>query len=134
MVRTRNPDRGGIIRTIAALPALVLAPVAIGLAGEADVLEADVSCDGGACRFSVTVEHADEGWDHYADKWEILDPEGEVIAVRELAHPHDNEQPFTRSLGNVEIPAGLDSVTVRAHDSVHGYGGRELNVELPRQP
>lgn len=120
------------MRTIAALTALVLAPAAIGLAGEADVLEADVSCDDGSCRFSVTVEHSDEGWDHYADKWEILDPEGAVIAVRELAHPHDNEQPFTRSLGGVEIPAGLDNVTVRAHDSMHGYGGKEITVDVPR--
>lgn len=116
-------------KVIAVLP-LALAPVATGLAGEADVLEADVSCDG-QCRFSVTVEHADEGWDHYADKWEILDADGEVIAVRELAHPHVDEQPFTRSLGRVEIPAGIDTVTIRAHDSVHGYGGREITVDVP---
>lgn len=112
--------------------ALLLVPCAASLAGEADVLEADVSCDGSSCRFSVTVEHADEGWDHYANKWEILDPDGEVIAVRELAHPHETEQPFTRSLGNVEVPAGVDKVTIQAHDSVHGYGGRKLVVELPR--
>ena len=119
-----------MLRTIALFP-LLLAPFAAGLAGEADVLKADVSCNG-HCRFSVTVEHADEGWDHYADKWEILDADGEVIAVRELAHPHVNEQPFTRSLGRVEVPAGVDSVTIRAHDSVHGYGGKELTVEIPR--
>lgn len=117
-------------KVIAFLP-LALAPVATGLAGEADVLEADVGCDG-HCRFSVTVEHADEGWDHYADKWEILDADGEVIAVRELAHPHVDEQPFTRSLGRVEIPTGIDTVTIRAHDSVHGYGGREITVDVPR--
>lgn len=110
--------------------AVLLAPTGKAAAGEADVLEADVSCNG-HCRFSVTVEHADEGWDHYADKWEILDADGDVIAVRELAHPHENEQPFTRSLGNVEMPDGLDNVTVRAHDSVHGYGGRKLTVDLP---
>ncbi|HSH42532.1 MAG TPA: hypothetical protein VK973_10465 [Arenicellales bacterium] len=108
----------------------VLAPLSGAQAGEADVLEANVNCNG-HCRFSVTVEHADEGWDHYADKWEILNPDGEVIAVRELAHPHVNEQPFTRSLGRVEIPADIRTVTIRAHDSVHGYGGRELAVDLP---
>lgn len=112
--------------------ALSFAPVAASWAGEADILDADISCDGGACRFSVTVEHNDEGWDHYADKWEIMGANGEVIAVRELAHPHENEQPFTRSLSNVEIPHGLESVTIRAHDSVHGHGGGELTVDLPR--
>lgn len=116
--------------TIAALFCLVDSPI---LAGEADVLKADVRCDADSvCGFSVTVRHADEGWDHYADKWEVLDAAGEVIAVRELAHPHETEQPFTRSLGSVEIPAGVDEVTLRAHDSVHGYGGKELVVRIPR--
>jgi len=55
-----------------------------------------------------------------------------VLGVRELAHPHVNEQPFTRSLGGVEIPDGVQEVTIRARDSVHGYGGAELSVELPR--
>lgn len=112
--------------------ALLFVPFASAVAGKADVIEADVSCEGSTCRFSVTVEHADEGWDHYADKWEILDTEDNVLGVRELAHPHVDEQPFTRSLGNVEIPQGIDNVIIRAHDSVHGYGGAELTVELPR--
>lgn len=119
-----------MLRTTTIL-SLLLAPAAAALAGEADVLDADVECNG-HCRFSVTVEHADEGWDHYADKWEILDADGEVIAVRELAHPHVDEQPFTRSLGRVEIPAGIGTVTIRAHDSVHGYGGREITVDVSR--
>lgn len=110
---------------------LILFPVAA-FAGEADVLEADVDCNSDSvCNFSVSVLHADTGWEHYADKWEILDDDGNVIAVRELAHPHVQEQPFTRSLGNVSVPDGLTQVTIRAHDSVDGYGGKELVVELP---
>jgi len=35
-------------------------------------------------------------------------------------------------LGGVEIPDGVQEVTIRARDSVHGYGGAELSVELPR--
>ena len=101
-------------------------------AGEADVLSVDVSCDSGlVCRFDVTVRHADAGWSHYADRWEVLSPDGEVLATRVLAHPHDNEQPFTRSLTNVSIPEGLRQVTVRARDSMHGYGGDEVVVDLP---
>lgn len=120
------------MRKIPMLPTLVLLPAVGALAGDADVLAADVDCNEKAiCNFSATVQHADAGWDHYADKWEILDLGGDVIAVRELAHPHDNEQPFTRSLGKVQIPEGLEQVTIRAHDSVHGYGGEELVVELP---
>lgn len=114
------------------LAAAMIAMAASASAGEADVLSVDVSCDSGlVCRFDVTVRHADAGWSHYADRWEVLSPDGKVLATRVLAHPHDNEQPFTRSLTNVRIPAGAETVTVRARDSEHGYGGEEVVVNLP---
>lgn len=100
------------------------------IAGEADVVGVRMAQNGDTYRFSVTVRHADAGWDHYADKWEVVTPDGEVIDTRVLAHPHDNEQPFTRSLGSVRIPAGLEKVRVRAHDKVHGFGGREMEVDM----
>ena len=85
----------------------------------------------GVWRFDATVRHADTGWDHYADAWQIVEPEGgEVIAERVLLHPHVNEQPFTRSLTGVDIPRGLQTVRIRAKCNVHGFGGRELLVEL----
>ena len=101
--------------------------------GEADVLAVEAAREGaGAWRFDVTVKHADEGWEHYADRWEVLAPDGTVLGTRVLLHPHETEQPFTRSLGGVAIPDGIDRVTVRAHDSVHGLGGAEMTVELAR--
>ena len=102
-------------------------------AGEADVEDVRVHSEGnGRWRFDVTVRHADEGWDHYADKWDVLAPDGTVLATRTLYHPHENEQPFTRSLGGVSVPESAATVTIRAHDSVHGYGGIEVEVTLPR--
>ena len=53
-------------------------------------------------------------------------------ATRTLLHPHVDEQPFTRSLTGITIPEGTDEVVVRAHDSVHGNGGAELRVQVPR--
>jgi len=101
-------------------------------AGDADVLDVDVSCDSDSkCRFDVTVKHDDEGWEHYADRWEVLSPGGEILATRVLVHPHDNEQPFTRSLGNVKIAADLTEVIVRAHCLKDDYVGKDLVVELP---
>jgi hypothetical protein len=50
--------------------------------------------------------------------------------VRTLHHPHVEEQPFTRSLSGVRVPAGVDQVSVRARDSVHGYGGETVTVNL----
>lgn len=103
------------------------------LAGEADVVGVEAVREGaGAWRFNVTVAHEDTGWDHYADKWDVVAPDGTVLGTRVLLHPHEYEQPFTRSLGGVAIPEGVDRVTLRAHDSEHGYGGSEMTVELER--
>ena len=102
-------------------------------AGEADVLEVRATPEAaGTWRFDVTVAHGDTGWGHYADRWDVLVPDGRVLGTRGLAHPHESEQPFTRSLGGVEIPEGVGEVTVRANDSVHGLGGAEVTVALPR--
>jgi hypothetical protein len=104
-------------------------------AGEADVLKVDVAADGrGSYRFAVTVAHGDTGWEHYADRWEILDGDGNILATRTLHHPHVNEQPFTRSLSGVEIPAHVRKITVRAHDNVHDYGGKGVAVDLTGKP
>ncbi len=100
-------------------------------AGEADVVKVEIEKAGdGTYRFNVRVFHQDEGWQHYVDKWEILDPDGSVLATRVLYHPHVNEQPFTRSLSGVKVPAGLTSLSVRAHDSVHEYGGKMIEIDL----
>jgi len=115
------------------IPILMLALAApLAWAGEADVVDVKVECRSD-CTFNVTVRHADTGWDHYADQWEILTPDRKLIAKRVLYHPHVNEQPFTRSLSGVRIPPGIDRVIVRARDKVHLYGGREMTVDLPKR-
>lgn len=101
-------------------------------AGEADIVNVEVKKSGNSYRFDVTVRHDDTGWQHYADKWDVVTPEGQILATRVLHHPHVNEQPFTRSLSGVEIGAEISSVVIRAHDLVHGYGGQEMTVELGR--
>ncbi len=102
-------------------------------ADEADVVEVKVArMPSGTYSFDVTVRHADEGWDHYANKWDIIDTDGAILGTRVLYHPHVNEQPFTRGLNDMKISPGIDRVTIRAHDSRHGYGGREVSVDVPR--
>lgn len=102
-------------------------------AGEADVVGVKVVREGtGTYRFDVTVKHADEGWKHYANRWDVVAPDGTVLGTRTLAHPHENEQPFTRSLQGVRVPEGIGEVTVRVNDSVHGTGGAEMTVKIER--
>ena len=99
-------------------------------AGKADVTDVRVECQG-SCTFNVTVKHADTGWKHYADQWDVVSPDGEVLGTRVLYHPHVNEQPFTRSLSGVKIPTGIREVILRARDSRHGWGGKEIRVAIP---
>jgi hypothetical protein len=100
--------------------------------GEADVIKVDAKkLTKNTYNFSVTVLHKDTGWKHYVTKWDIIGENGTVFGTRILHHPHVNEQPFTRSLSDVVIPAGVKTVIIRAHDSVHKYGGKVITVELP---
>ncbi len=102
-------------------------------AGEADVEKVRIAeQSAGTYRFDITVRHADAGWKHYADKWDVVAPGGKILGTRVLLHPHEIEQPFTRSLSGVRIPRGISRVTVRAHDKVHGYGGEGITVDVPR--
>jgi len=118
---------------IAILAFALIVAAAAARAGEADVVAVEATREApGTWRFDVTVAHADEGWGHYADRIEVVAPDGTVLATRNLVHPHVEEQPFTRSVLGVVIPEDVGSVTVRANDSVHGYGGAEIVVELPR--
>lgn len=108
----------------------VLATAASG--GGADVLGAQLRCDAARlCDIDVTVRHADEGWQHYADHWQVLRPDGRILGTRVLLHPHDREQPFTRSLRGLKIPPEVMEVRVRAHDKVHGLGGAEVTIAVP---
>lgn len=87
--------------------------------------------------FSVTVAHPDTGWDDYADGWDVVLPNGDVVLpdadspfTRLLLHPHENEQPFTRSQSGIMLPGDVTTVTVRAHDLVAGFGGQEVTIDL----
>lgn len=101
-------------------------------AEDADVIKVEVKKTGiNAYNFSVTILHKDTGWDHYANKWEIIGENNKILGVRILQHPHVNEQPFTRNLYGIEIPEHIKSVIIRAHDSAHKYGGKIISVELP---
>jgi len=117
---------------IVAIGLIVALPAAV-FPGEADVTGVEVrQTASGIFHFDVTVRHDDTGWDHYVDKWDVLAPDGTVLGTRTLYHPHVDEQPFTRSLSGVDVAESISEVTVRAHDSVHAYGGKTVTVVLPR--
>jgi hypothetical protein len=115
------------------LSLLLLSTSCISMAGEADVLAAEIEHVGDDLyRFIVTVQHDDEDWDHFAKAWEILSPDDGLLGTRVLRHPHINEQPFTRSL-TVTIPDDINQVTIRAYDLIHEFGGKELTLKINKE-
>jgi hypothetical protein len=115
----------------AAIVALAIAASSAS-AGEADVIDVKVRSGGpGVFDFDVTIRSVDKGWEYYADAFEVLAPDGRVLGQRILLHPHETEQPFTRDLYGVRVPAGVAEVTVRARHKPKGYDGRTLRARLP---
>lgn len=84
-----------------------------------------ISGDEDAYTFNVTLKSPDTGCDQYADWWEVLSLDGELLYRRILGHSHVNEQPFTRSGGPVAINA-REEVYVRLHMNNTGYSSRGL--------
>ena len=84
----------------------------------------------GQYSFSVTLAHAETGWDDYADGWRVELEDGTVLGTRILAHPHSNEQPFTRSLSRVEVPEGITIVFIRAKTLADGWAEERFKLLL----
>lgn len=100
------------------------------LADQAKIERVTARQSGSSWTFDVTVSHADTGWEHYADGWSVSAPDGTELGFRKLAHPHETEQPFTRSLSGVTIPEGVTEVVIRARDNVHGWSDQSYTVKL----
>ncbi len=83
--------------------------------------------------FRVTLKHDDEGWDHYANEWQVIAPDNKILATRTLYHPHVNEQPFTRGTQGVKISVDVKTVRVIAKDTVHGLSKQALEIDLMSQ-
>ena len=84
----------------------------------------------GTWHFDVTVSSPYDSPERYADAWRILDADGRVLGVRELAHHHAGEQPFTRSLSGVAIASTVSTVTIEGRDQANGWGGTTFELVL----
>src|SRR5690606_27102740 len=90
----------------------------------ANVVAVAASGDAGSFTFDVSIESADIDCSQYADWWEVLSEDGELIYRRILTHSHTDENgtsdpdapgnTFTRSGGPIDIAAD-EVVVVRAH-------------------
>ena len=113
--------RSLLVFALATSPALADAPV---------VQNVTMKKSGDTWSFDVTIKHTDTGWDDYADAWRILDGSGKELGLRNLAHPHVDEQPFTRSLSGVRIPADVTEIGIQARDTVGGWSSEVKQIKL----
>ena len=81
--------------------------------------------------FDVKVSSPYDTPQRYADGFRVVGKDNTVYGERKLLHDHADEQPFTRGLYDVTIPAGIKTVVVQARDRKYGYGGRAIEVNLP---
>lgn len=109
------------------LPLFISSPA---LADPSVIEKVEAQNNSGTWSFHVTLRHPDTGWDHYADGWSVFAPDGTELGQRALAHPHENEQPFTRSLSGVQIPSEITEVIIRARCSVDGWDEEGVTVQL----
>lgn len=119
--------------TIVLLWSFLAASSALVSANEVKIVKTEFRQQGDAWTVTTTLRHADAGWDHYADKWRVIDGQGKVLGERALLHPHEQEQPFTRSQSGIRISAETLIVYVEAHDKVHGWSSRRVRVDLGRE-
>jgi len=97
-----------------------------------DVLAATIKATGpGIYSVSATLSSPYDSPERYADGWRVVGPDGTVYGERPLAHDHAGEQPFTRSVSGVAIPAGVAEVTIEGRDQVSGWGGDTVTIAVP---
>lgn len=122
------------MRIVLVLLALTALSCSSGSSTEAlfpDVIDATAEqANDGSWTFSATISSPYDTPERYADAWRVVGPDGSVLGVRELTHDHANEQPFTRSLVGVEIPASVAEVTIEGRDQVSGWGGQTQVISL----
>ena len=100
------------------------------------VVELDAFEEGGTWSFSASMSSPYEvqtGLSKYCDFFEVRTTSGmnyTVLGKRTFGRDHPYEQPFTRVIRDVTLPNGVNSVVAIAHDSVDGYCGRSLEVDL----
>lgn len=89
----------------------------------ADVVSVQATEQENGLRFAVGISSPDTGCDLYANWWEVLSDDGELLYRRILAHSHVDEQPFVRPGGPIAVQPD-QVVWVRAHMHPTGYGGQ----------
>lgn len=110
---------------------LIVVYSSFSFASEAEIIKAKAEFTS-AQKFniSVTLKHADEGWEHFANAWRVYSSDGKLIGERVLHHPHVKEQPFTRTLLGLSIPSDVSEIKIVPVCSVTGESKKGYTIKL----
>ena len=91
----------------------------------------------GTWTLEVTVEYANPTAEAYADGWDIITPAGQVIKkdvadpyTQLLEPPSNGAESATHTATGITIPVDVTQFFVRVHDSVNGWSGEMVFVDL----
>lgn len=101
------------------------APITTQGGPSASVTAVEVTGSAGAYTFGATVRSDETGCDQYADWWEVVTPDGQLVYRRILNHSHPDEQPFLRTGGPVDVQPD-EELVVRAHLHPTGFGAQAM--------
>ncbi|MBP0019265.1 MAG: tetratricopeptide repeat protein, partial [Cyanobacteria bacterium SBLK] len=88
------------------------------------VLNLDVEGTPNNYTFNVSLYSRDSGCDNYADWWEVLGEDGELLDRHVFDKSHPDAQPFTSFSESIKIPEDK-TVIVRTHMNNTGYEARQ---------
>lgn len=91
--------------------------------GIADVIAVSASANPRGYEFSVEISSPSTGRDHYADWWEVLTEDGNLLYRQIINHSETDDQSFISSGGPIDINPH-QNVWVRAHMNTSGFGGQ----------
>lgn len=107
-----------------------LASAALAGAEAPKVVSASILQEGDGWTVSVRISHPDSGWDHYASGWQVLAPDGTVLGLAEITHPHLDGEPILEELTGVHPPAGADHLMIRVRCTLDGWSARAFRLDL----
>jgi hypothetical protein len=91
----------------------------------------------GTWTLEVTIEYANPTAEAYADGWDIITPAGQVIKknvadpyTQPLDPPSNGAESVTHTETGITIPVDVTQFFVRVHDSVNGWSGQTVFVDL----
>jgi len=88
----------------------------------ANVIAVDTKGTSGSYNFYVTLLSDETGCNQYANWWEILDENGNLLYRRILVHSHPDDQPFRRGGRRVNVTPS-QTLYIRAHMNTSAYNG-----------